>query len=57
MQKLKGKAMISTLMKVAWTAYIYYVWRERNARVFGHKEETGEQVLCHIKEAVRVRLN
>ena len=28
--KGKGKAMISTILKVSWNAYIYYVWKERN---------------------------
>ena len=38
-QRLKGKAMISSLLKVAWNAYIYNIWRERNIRIHDQKEE------------------
>ena len=32
------------------------MWRERNNRLFRQKEETKEQILEHVKEAVRHRL-
>ena len=35
--KLKGKALISNLLKIAWNALIYSIWRERNCRIFAQK--------------------
>ena len=55
-KKLKGKALITTILKVSWNACIYYVWKERNNRLFSQKEETTEQILKHIKEVVKIRL-
>ena len=56
-QGMKRKTMISVLIRVVWNDYIYRVSRERNVQIFGHKEKTLEQVLCHIRESVRFRLN
>ena len=56
-KRLKRKALISVLMRAAWNAYIYHIWRERNRRIFTQKEETGEQVLKHIKHDIRFRLD
>ena len=47
-QRLKGKALISQLLRVGWTAFIYQIWRERNSRVFKQKEEDADQILEHI---------
>ena len=55
-QRLKGKALISTLLRIGWSAYIYHMWKERNNRLFRHKEETKEQILEQVKEAVRHKL-
>ena len=29
-QKLKGKALITLIMRCAWSAFIYAVWKKRN---------------------------
>ena len=29
-QKLKGKALITFIMRCAWSAFIYAVWKKRN---------------------------
>ena len=47
-KKLKGKALISTILKVSWNAVIYYVWKERNNKIFSQNEETTERILEHI---------
>ena len=54
--KLKGKALISNLLKIAWNALIYSIWRERNCRIYAQKTETSEQILSNVKEVVRHRL-
>ena len=55
-QKFKGKALITKILKISWNAYIYCIWKERNNRLFVHKEESIEQVLEHIQISVRFRL-
>ena len=54
-QKLKGKALISIVLKVGWNAFIYHVWRERNNRLFKQTEQAKEQIMEKIKEVVRHR--
>ena len=53
---MKGKQLVPTLLPVAWKAFIYYIWRERNGRLYGQSIETSLQVFEHIKEAIRIRL-
>ena len=48
-ERLKGKALISTLLKIAWTAFIYNVWREMNSRVFAQKYGSDEQIISTLK--------
>ena len=55
-QRLKGKALISHVLRVGWNAFIYHVWKERNNRVFKQKEEDGDQIIEHIKFAMRYKL-
>ena len=30
-ERFKGKALISVILRLAWSAYIYHLWRERIA--------------------------
>ena len=53
---MKGKQLASTLLRVAWKAHIYYIWRERNGRMYGRPVETTQQVFEHIKEVTCIRL-
>ena len=55
-QKLKEKSLISLILRIGWNAYIYQIWKERNNRIFKQKEEKEEQILEHIKTAVRYRI-
>ena len=57
MQKFKGKALISVVLRLAWRAFIYHVWRERNRRM--HEQQPGDhdQLVEHIKNDIRLRLN
>ena len=52
-QKLKGKSLITLIMRCAWSAFIYAIWKERNCRVYTAKEETHLQVLDHIKQRIK----
>ena len=56
MQRIKGKALISILLRISWSAYIYLVWKEHNCRLNQHTEKTPKQVLEHVKDIIRLRL-
>ena len=56
MLKLKGKALLSKVLRIAWSSFIYHIWKERNGRIFGKMEQTAEQIIDHIKLVVRHRL-
>ena len=53
-QKCKGKAMVSIILRLAWQAVVYY-WIERNNRIHKGREKTVMQVLEQIKEVIRIR--
>ncbi|XP_039022993.1 uncharacterized protein LOC120155527 [Hibiscus syriacus] len=48
----KGKSLLTSIMKIAWCAFIYKVWEERNRRIFQGKFRTVEDLLGSIKEIV-----
>ncbi|XP_038997435.1 uncharacterized protein LOC120122384 [Hibiscus syriacus] len=52
----KGKSLISTLLKITWTSYIYMIWEERNRRIFKHKTREAAHLLSLIKDIVRIQL-
>ena len=35
-KRMKGRALLSIVMRLAWRASIYYIWRERNRKMHGH---------------------
>ena len=55
-QRIKGKALISIVLRIAWKAFIYFVWRERNRRLHNDQTENPEQLLDRIKEVVQIKL-
>ena len=32
-KKLKGRSLVSIILRVAWRAFVYFIWRERNQRL------------------------
>ena len=38
---LKGKSLLAIILKLAWNAFIYDVWVERNKKVFGKQSGTS----------------
>ncbi|XP_039029330.1 uncharacterized protein LOC120163460 [Hibiscus syriacus] len=52
----KGKSLLTTIMKIAWCSFIYFVWEERNRRLFQGRDRTIEDLLNSIKEIVRTHL-
>ena len=56
MRRIKGKALISLILRIAWKTYTYHVWRERNRRIHGHPSESELLILEEIKEEVKIKL-
>ncbi|MBA0623593.1 hypothetical protein Godav_009046, partial [Gossypium davidsonii] len=50
MKRLKGKALITIVLKLGWNACIYWILKERNNRHFIAVEMTEAEVLNKIKE-------
>ncbi|KAE8654116.1 Ent-kaur-16-ene synthase [Hibiscus syriacus] len=53
---LKGKSLIVRLLKLAWSGYVYNIWKERNSRLYGSGARSKDAVLEDIKETIRIRL-
>ncbi|MBA0556724.1 hypothetical protein Golob_026802, partial [Gossypium lobatum] len=43
--KLKGKSLLVAILKLAWSAYLYVIWRQMNKRYFGVSFLTEDVVL------------
>ncbi|OMO85318.1 Geminivirus AR1/BR1 coat protein [Corchorus capsularis] len=54
--KLKGKSLLSLVLKLAWNAFCYVIWRERNSRIFQQKMSIMEQSFILIADSIRTRL-
>ncbi|KAL4351222.1 hypothetical protein GQ457_06G018440 [Hibiscus cannabinus] len=54
--RLNGKSLLVIVLKLAWNAFIYMVWRQMNARVFHGVDLTVDQVVVSIKDIVATRL-
>ena len=54
--RLKGKSLSTTILRIEWNATIYFIWIERNKRIYQGKEGTMMHVLEQIKEGVRIQL-
>ena len=54
--RVKGKTLISIVLRMAWKACIYNIWCERNRRLHNGMAETSLQLLDRIKEVLRIRL-
>ncbi|KAL4367885.1 hypothetical protein GQ457_05G033910 [Hibiscus cannabinus] len=50
---LKGKSLLVVILRLAWCAFIYLVWRERNHRLFRHTCKSGQDILQAIIEVVQ----
>ena len=56
-KKLKGRSLISIILTVAWRAFVYLIWKERNQRMYNQRAETISCLLEHIKSIVRIKLS
>lgn len=47
--RLKGKSLITVILKLAWNAFIYAIWRERNPRQFRQQISSEEVIIRSTK--------
>ncbi|XP_039017907.1 uncharacterized protein LOC120149065 [Hibiscus syriacus] len=52
----KGKSLITVILKLAWSAFTYFLWQERNSRIFLGRRRNVEALLKEIKDVVGIRL-
>ncbi|XP_052627262.1 uncharacterized protein LOC128133760 [Lactuca sativa] len=53
---LKGKSIQVFIVKIAFAASVYYVWKERNIRLFRKGKNEGMKVVLNIFEDIRLKL-
>ena len=54
--RVKGEALISIVLRMAWKTFIYNIWCERNRRLHNGMAETSLQLLDRIKKMFHIRL-
>ncbi|XP_038991896.1 uncharacterized protein LOC120115199 [Hibiscus syriacus] len=52
----KGKSLLTTILKISWNAFIYYLWQERNQRIFQARFRDVVVILKDIIDTVGIRL-
>lgn len=57
MAKFKGKSIISHVLRYAWCAYIYFVWKERNVCFHGGSVSLIFHIVDDIQFVVRYRIS
>lgn len=52
-QSIKGDGFKSRIMKCSLATTVYFIWKERNLRVFQQKAVTSDQVVLTILNSIR----
>nr|GEW57449.1 hypothetical protein [Tanacetum cinerariifolium] len=52
----KRRSCKSVIAKLVLSASAYYLWQERNARIFSNQKRTVAQIMDVIKTSVRLKL-
>ena len=53
----KGKSLCSITKRIAWSASIYHVWRQRNARIHQNQFNSVDSIFYLICNYVRLRIS
>ncbi|GJX56331.1 RNA-directed DNA polymerase, eukaryota, reverse transcriptase zinc-binding domain protein [Tanacetum coccineum] len=51
-----NNAIRSILRRIILTTSVYYIWKERNSRLFNNKKESAQSLLQSIEENIRLQL-
>ncbi|XP_039041120.1 uncharacterized protein LOC120179648 [Hibiscus syriacus] len=52
----KGKSLLTTIMKLAWTTFTYTIWEERNKRIYQERSRSFDDLFHAIQESVAIQL-
>ncbi|XP_038990693.1 uncharacterized protein LOC120113695 [Hibiscus syriacus] len=53
---LRGNSLRVRILKLAWTAFLYYIWEERNYRSFRGLSRSVDCIVNRIRESVKIKL-
>ncbi|XP_039002771.1 uncharacterized protein LOC120129314 [Hibiscus syriacus] len=53
--RFKGKTFLVFILRIAWCAYVYCIWEERNHRQFRGNSRDVDNIVNCIKEIVRMK--
>ncbi|KAL4346830.1 hypothetical protein GQ457_17G001320 [Hibiscus cannabinus] len=54
---MKGKSLLALLLRLTWNAYFYFVWKERNCRIFQSVSRYFSSIVLDSKGVVQLRLH
>ncbi|XP_039017022.1 uncharacterized protein LOC120147799 [Hibiscus syriacus] len=52
---LRGNSLRVRILKLAWTAFLYYIWEERNYRSFRGLSRSVDCIVNRIRESVKIK--
>ncbi|KAK9030733.1 hypothetical protein V6N11_032146 [Hibiscus sabdariffa] len=53
---MRGRSFDSMTFRLIWNCFVYSIWRERNCRIFSGAHCTGQDLIVHVKEIVKLKL-
>ncbi|KAL4334949.1 hypothetical protein GQ457_07G002460 [Hibiscus cannabinus] len=53
---LKGRSLLVHILKLAWGAFVYFIWRERNHRVYRGEYRSDTFILNCIKDVINIKM-
>ncbi|KAK8551927.1 hypothetical protein V6N12_040547 [Hibiscus sabdariffa] len=56
-RKLKSKSLLTSILKIAASAFLHGIWQERNGRLFKKLRRSELKILMQIKETASIRLS
>lgn len=54
--KWRGKSLVIIINKIVLSSLVYYIWQERNLRLFQNQHRSSRQVISSIVETVRFKI-
>lgn len=52
----KGKSLVNVVNRLVLGSLVYFIWQERNLRIFQNKNRSSNQVIKNIVETVRLKI-
>ncbi|KAK8673221.1 hypothetical protein V6N13_111570 [Hibiscus sabdariffa] len=55
-ERVKGRVLLSCILRVVMTAFVYLIWRERNSRLFTSYCCSDSSLFSYVVDVVSIRL-